>query len=106
MSLPNGEYIGSIKEDKPHGLGRLIYNDKTEHYGFFDKGTPRGMGLLIKNDKKTYNTNFPCGNFLASCHIETVHNDGKLVKTGNKVDTELMDVIKKNIYTDVQKHVK
>lgn len=63
LNLPEGKYVGEIRNGKPHGQGKLIYKDFEGYYdGEWKNGMRHGYGIIEGNGEK-YEGNFKNGNF-------------------------------------------
>lgn len=47
-------YLGSIKDDLPHGWGEVITKDGLYYIGYFDEGIPNYYGKYLCSDGTTY----------------------------------------------------
>jgi hypothetical protein len=58
---PQGEYEGQIKDDKPHGKGKIVYVNETSYEGDFVNGKRHGKGVEVKPNGDTYEGAFVNG---------------------------------------------
>lgn len=63
MHLPNGTYVGGVKNGKPHGQGTLTYYADDEfgrksYTGQFSEGLRHGRGYMIWVNNRTYDGNW------------------------------------------------
>ncbi|MGM0652621.1 MAG: ATP-binding cassette domain-containing protein [Bacillota bacterium] len=49
-----GKYTGQLKDNVPHGSGRLLLPDGTKYEGEWDEGVPHGRGKLIYANGDVY----------------------------------------------------
>ena len=54
-------YIGKLKNDKPHGLGVVIYADGDNYTGNFENGVPEGKGKMAYADGDVFIGQFKRG---------------------------------------------
>lgn len=59
LHLPEGRYEGEIKNGKPHGNGKILYNrdnekDRVSYEGAWENGLPSGQGTMIWKDGDKY----------------------------------------------------
>lgn len=57
----NANYIGSVSDDIPNGLGEFRYNNGDIQYGFFENNLCQGKGRYVKSDGTIYDGDFVNG---------------------------------------------
>lgn len=58
-----GVYVGTLKDDDPHGEGHVFYPDGDHYKGAFENGMPHGAGVMITANGDRREGNFRQGAF-------------------------------------------
>lgn len=59
LQLPEGKYEGEIRDGKPHGNGKIFYNedndkDRVSYEGAWEEGLPTGEGIMVWKSGQKY----------------------------------------------------
>lgn len=71
-----GIYTGHIKDGKPEGEGKVVFNSGSTFEGNFHNGLRQGRGVLIYENGEKYEGDFV--NDLCSGHAIFTYNDGRI----------------------------
>ena len=58
LTLDEGTYTGQVKRSRPHGVGKMTYDNGDMYEGEWEKGVRQGTGKMIYANGETYEGEF------------------------------------------------
>jgi len=59
--LTGDKFIGTLKDDKPHGKGEMFYSSGGKYIGEFEGGVSHGKGVMVFENEDKYDGDFADG---------------------------------------------
>jgi hypothetical protein len=80
LALPDGgQYVGELKDGKPHGTGKCSWPDGSKYEGEWRAGVMHGRGKWIADDTRTVRPAGSYFSFVRSIFYVTLRNDNMLM---------------------------
>jgi hypothetical protein len=100
FEYPDGTpvYSGTLVNDVPHGVGKIIFSDKTELYGTFDNGELHEKSRIILPDKTEIDGFYSNGSMNGNGKIKYTNGDIYAGDITNNHKNGVGTMVYKNLY--------